>query len=204
MAELTLDRGVEDFRKPNYSIDSVFVNRWSPRSFLEKTVPNDVLFSLFEAARWAPSAKNTQPWRFILARTEEDKTKFESFILPANLAWCKSAPVLALVLSKKVEDGQAYRSHAFDVGMASANLALEATKKGLITHFMGGFDVELARQVLEIPSEYELQAVIAIGYQGKKEVLSEALQSREQPSGRKELSDILFEGSLTHQMDVIK
>ena len=204
MSELTLDRVVEDFRKPNYSIDSGNSGDRNLMSHLKNASKKEELFSLFEAARWAPSAKNTQPWRFILARTEEDKTKFESFILPANLVWCKSAPVLALVLSKKVEDGQAYRSHAFDVGMASANLALEATKKGLITHFMGGFDVELARQVLEIPSEYELQAVIAIGYQGEKEVLSEALQSREQPSGRKELSDILFEGSLTHQMDVIK
>jgi len=85
----------ETLRQPAYDIDPVFIQRWSPRSFANKDVPEETLFSLFEAARWAPSANNMQPWRFIVARTKEDLETFHSFILPGNLAWCRNAPALA-------------------------------------------------------------------------------------------------------------
>lgn len=160
---------VAENRSAAYEIDPVFLNRWSPRSFKEDQVPDDVLFSLFEAARWAPSASNEQPWRFIVARTAEDKQRFYPFIAEGNRIWCEKAPVLALILSKTVSGrGTFNRAHAFDAGAAWGYLALQATKLGLITHAMGGFDPEKAKEVLGVPDDYELHAVIAIGYQGKK------------------------------------
>jgi nitroreductase len=185
---------VEKFRKPTYEIDPAVLNRWSPRSFLDKKVPDDVLLSVFEAARWAPSAFNIQPWKFILAREEESREKFYSFISEFNLLWCKKAPVLALVISKVNSERGDNHSHSFDTGAAWGYLALEATKKGLVTHPMTGFDFEKAREVLKVPEDYAINALIAIGYQGPKEVLSETLQTREQPSPRRPLEETLFDG----------
>lgn len=185
---------VANFRNPEFEIDPQFINRWSPRSFLEKEVPDDVLFSVFEAARWAPSASNLQPWRFIIARTKEDREKFYSFISPFNLVWCKKAPVLAVIVSKTTSEQGLNHWHAFDAGAAWGSLALEATQKGLITHAMGGFERDKARTILNVSEDYELHAVIAIGYQGEKDALLENLQEREQPNNRRPLKESLFEG----------
>ncbi|WNS75715.1 nitroreductase family protein [Bacillus sp. DTU_2020_1000418_1_SI_GHA_SEK_038] len=187
-------------RTTAYLIDQVFLDRWSPRSFMEKEVSDEVLFSLFEAARWAPSALNIQPWRFILARTQDDREKFYSFIFEGNLAWCRKAPVLALIISEMNNEKGLNKSHAFDSGAAWGFLSLEATKKGLITHPMTGFDFEAARKVLDIPEKYAINALVAIGYQGEKEDLPEILQQRENPSPRRETKDSLFEGSFGHQI----
>ncbi|WP_078433193.1 nitroreductase family protein [Metabacillus halosaccharovorans] len=190
---------VSTIRKPNFEVSPQFINRWSPRSFLEKEIPENVLFSLFEAARWAPSASNIQPWRFIIARTKEDLEKFHSFIMPGNLVWCKKAPVLAVVASKKTTERGPNSWHAFDAGTAWGYLALEAHKKGLVTHAMGGFEKEKAREVLNVPDDIEIHAVIAIGYQGEKEILPENLQEREQPSDRRPLKELLFEGTFDNK-----
>jgi nitroreductase len=185
-----------DYRKSTYEIDPVFIDRWSARSFQEKEIPKETLLGLFEAARWAPSANNNQPWRFIVASTPEDRERFHSFINPGNLAWCAKAPVLVAVLSKTItENGSSYRTHGFDAGAAWVSLALQATKSGLITHPMGGFDRNKARTELQVPEEYELQIVVAIGYQGEKSDLSEELQEREKPSDRRPLQDLLSEGT---------
>lgn len=184
-----------DLRKPGFEVSSQFINRWSPRSFLEQEIPEDVLLSLFEAARWAPSASNVQPWRFIIARTQEDRERFHSFILPGNLVWCAKAPVLAVILSQTETDRGDNGWHAFDAGAAWGYLALEAHNKGLITHAMGGFDPEKAREVLNVPDDYAIQAVVAIGYQGEKEILPDNLQEREQPNDRRPLKESLFAGS---------
>lgn len=174
-------------RKPTYPIDSVFLDRWSPRSFLEKGVPEEVLNSLFEAARWAPSANNVQSWSYIVAKTPQEKEAFYSFIGEGNLLWCKKAPVLALALSKK-----GVRTHEFEAGMSFGYLLLEATNKGLITHPMGGFDVEKARKVLNISEDYDIHVVTAIGYQGPKEELPEKFQEREAPSDRKPFDELFY------------
>ncbi|KYD19331.1 MAG: nitroreductase family protein [Caldibacillus debilis] len=184
-----------EHRVPEFEVDEVFIKRWSPRAFQEKEVPEDLLFSLFEAARWAPSAYNSQPWRFIIARTKEDREKFHTFISDFNLLWCKKAPVLVLILSKTKEDGKNIVSHAFDTGAAWGYLSIQAMKHGLITHPMTGFDFAKAREVLNIPEEYAIQALVAIGYQGKKEDLPEHLQEREFPKGRRPLKESVFEGS---------
>ncbi|MDR9798028.1 nitroreductase family protein [Aeribacillus pallidus] len=181
-------------RQAEYEIDSIYLKRWSPRSFLTKEVPEDVLLSLFEAARWAPSAFNFQPWRFIIARTEEDRKRFMSFIGEFNQIWCKNVPVFALIISKKTSERGEIGSHAFDSGAAWGYLSLEATRKGLITHPMTGIDFEKARQVLNIPEEYAINALIAIGYQGEKEALPESLQEREAPTPRRPIKESIFEG----------
>ncbi|MEW9673314.1 nitroreductase family protein [Ammoniphilus sp. 3BR4] len=195
-----LNSVVEKFRQPTYEIDPVFLNRWSPRSFLEKEVPQDVLLSLFEAARWAPSAFNLQPWRFILARTKEDREKFYPFIGEFNRTWCEKAPVLALIISKVASDNGPNRSHSFDTGSAWGYLALEAVKKGLITHPMTGFDFDKAREALNVPEDYAIEALIAIGYQGEKNALPDHLQQREQPSPRRPLEESLFEGGFGQEI----
>lgn len=185
---------VKNFRKPTYEIDDVFISRWSPRSFSEQEIPENILLSLFEAARWAPSAFNYQPWRFIIAHTEESREKFYSFISEFNLSWCKKAPVLALIVSEKENEQGENKSHSFDTGTAWGFLSLQATKCGLITHPMTGFDFEKARKVLEIPDNFELQALIAIGYQDERENLPKQLQEREEPNGRRPLKESIFDG----------
>ncbi|WP_274361775.1 nitroreductase family protein [Paenibacillus thermotolerans] len=182
-------------RKPTYEIDRVFIDRWSPRSFSDKTIPEEVLLSLFEAARWAPSGNNHQPWRFVIANTKESLERFHSFINPSNLVWCEKAPALTLVISKTTNhEDKPLRTHAFDTGAAWGYLALEAVNKGLVTHPMGGFDREKARSVLNIPPEYQLHIVVAIGYQGGIDDLPENLRDREQPNGRRELKESLYFG----------
>ncbi|MCM3387824.1 nitroreductase family protein [Ureibacillus chungkukjangi] len=181
---------IKQFRQSEHDVDPIYLNRWSPRSFSEKEVPEDVLMRVFEAARWAPSAINLQPWRFIIARSEEDRAKFNSFILDGNRRWCEKAPVLAVLISDKEDP-----VHAFDSGTAWGFLALQAAKEGLVTHAMGGYEKDKAREVLNIPDNFDLQIVIAIGYQGEKEALPEDLQGREQPSTRRPLNETIFEGT---------
>lgn len=186
---------VHDYRQPDYDIDPRLIERWSPRSFLDKDVPDEVLFSLFEAARWAPSSANMQPWRFVIARTKADREKFFPFIFDMNRAWCEQAPVLVVMVSAKEKpDGTFNRTHAFDTGTAWGYLSLEAFRKGLVAHGMGGFDPEKAHEILNVPDNYDIHAVMAIGYKGEKENLSEYDQSREKPSDRRPIQDFVFEG----------
>ena len=184
-------------RKADYDIDPIYLERWSPRGFSEKEVDEETLYSLFEAARWAPSASNLQPWRFIIARTKEDREKFYQFIDESNVEWCKRAPVLVVIASKKTrnDEGAPNATHAFDTGAAWGFLALEAVRKGLITHGMGGFDRSKAKEILNIPEEYDVQAVIAVGYFDPNAKLSEKNKQREVPSTRRPIKEFVFEGS---------
>jgi nitroreductase len=184
------------YRQPDHEIHPQFLVRWSPRSFSDQEVPVEVLHSLFEAARWAPSGSNLQPWRYIIARSPEERAKFLTFINAANVEWCEKAPVLAVVISHtKTANGNDNASHAFDAGASWGYLALECANQGLIAHAMGGFDKAKASETLQVPDDYALHAVIAIGYRGPKESLSENNQAREIPSSRKPISEFLFEGS---------
>ncbi|KAB8126357.1 nitroreductase family protein [Gracilibacillus oryzae] len=182
---------VNDFRKADYLIDEMFINRWSPRAFSGKEVEEAVLMSIFEAARWAPSASNKQPWRFVIASTKEEKDLFNQFIMEGNLKWCKAAPVYALLLS----DTEAGGAHAFDAGTAWGYLSLQAWKNGLITHAMGGIYKDKARELLNIPDQYDVHALIAIGYQDDISILEEAYQEREKPSNRRSLKETIIKGS---------
>lgn len=186
-------------RKADYDIDQIFLDRWSPRAYDDKEVPEDILYSIFEAARWAPSASNEQPWRFIIARTKADREKFYPFIMEGNRIWCEKAPVIAVIIGNKITSkGQPNGAVAFDTGAAWSYLALEAARKGLVTHAMGGIFKDKAREILEIPEEYEVFAAITIGYEGKKEDLADVLQEREQASDRRPIKETVFEGSFNN------
>lgn len=184
------------YRQAQYDIDPIYLERWSPRSFSSKEVEADKLNAIFEAARWAPSAANWQPWRFVYAKTKEDREKFLSFINENNVVWCKNAPVLVTILSKTTrnEEGDPNITHAFDTGTAWGYLTLEATRQGLITHGMGGFDRNKAKEVLQVPEEYEVQAIFALGYYDPNVELPERLQKRELPSDRNPITRFVSEG----------
>jgi nitroreductase len=188
---------IQDYRKTEYSIDDLFINRWSPRAMSGEKISTDELMKLFEAARWAPSSYNNQPWRFIYAIKESEYwEKIFNLMIPFNQMWAKNAAVLIVIISKQIFDhnGKNSITHSFDAGAAWQNIALEATKMNLVAHGMEGFDYEKTKTELNIPDEYKVEAMIAIGKHGKKEILSKELQEREFPSDRKKLSEIVMEG----------
>jgi nitroreductase len=177
--------------------------RWSPRAFAATPVTPEVLRSLFEAARWAPSSNNEQPWSYIVA-IQDDKVNFDKIagvLGESNAVWAANAPMLAIAVARLTfaKNNAPNRSAQYDVGGATALLSLEATSRGLFVHQMAGFDREKAREVFGIPAEYEALAVLAIGYPGDPASLSEKLQARElAPRTRKPLSEFLMTGSWGH------
>lgn len=186
---------VQAHRKSEYPISPLFLNRWSPRAYSNKPVAEQDVYSILEAAHWAPSSYNDQPWRFIVAQTNEQLNVFHQFLSEFNRSWAEKAPVLVLVASKKLRDnGDPNGAHSFDAGTAWGYLALQATLLGLATHAIGGFDRDKARALLNVPDDIELHAVIAIGYQGDAADLPESLQQREIPNQRKPLSEVIIQG----------
>ena len=162
---------------------------------------DEVLMSLFEAARWAPSSYNNQPWRFIYAkRNTELWDRFFNLLLDANKVWAKNAAALVVVIARKNFEfnEKPARTNQFDAGAAWENLALEATSRGLAVHGMQGFDYEKARKDLEIPDNFDVMAMIAIGKRGPKDQLPPQLQEREYPNDRKPLKEIVIEGLFQH------
>lgn len=188
---------VKERRVPEHPLSNDFLNRWSPRAYSSRRVPDEVLNSIFEAARWAASSYNEQPWRFLVAQTPDDLTKFLGFLAPPNQAWAKEAPILVLTLGKKTftHNGTPNASFQHDVGAASAYMALAATQHGLQAHGMAGFDRDLARATLGIPSDYEPIAMWTLGYRGDAAQLPENYQKLEQPSARRPLSEIMLPGA---------
>lgn len=158
---------------------------------------DDELMSLFEAARYAPSSYNNQPWRFLYAkRHSPDWDVFLNLLVEFNRNWAKHAAVLIVILSKKTFDhnGKASRTHSFDAGAAWENLALQAETQGLVAHGMEGFDYDKAREALGIPDDYNVEAIVAIGKKGQKEDLPQELQEKEMPSDRRPLGEMVMEG----------
>ncbi|WP_219836864.1 nitroreductase family protein [Paenibacillus sp. R14(2021)] len=189
---------VDHNRKSDYAINPVFLNRWSPRAFSNKPVTDDTLNMILEAAHWAPSSYNDQPWRFIVAKTEEQLRVFHPILSEFNLMWAGKAPVLILLASdKNRSNGDPNGAHAFDAGTAWGYLALQARMLGLYTHAMGGIDREKARQLLHVPDTFDVHCMIALGYPGEKSELPEAMQQREVPNTRLPLKDVVFEGKVT-------
>jgi nitroreductase len=179
-------------RTPEHDVDPLFVNRWSPRSMAGEPLAEEEFLPLFEAARWAPSSRNEQPWRFCYATRDGDA--WETFLsLPygRNRRWAKDAAVLAVICSKRRfdYDGSHNAYHSFDTGAAWMSLALEGTRRGLAVHAMAGFDDERAAEVLDVPDAYDVEAMVAIGVHAPHEAPED-----EHPNGRKELDEIVAEG----------
>ncbi len=193
--EVDMKTRTTEFKK----VDNLLLNRWSPRAFDETAVITDEeLMTIFEAARWAPSAYNDQPWRFIYAKrgTPQWNPLFD-VLVPFNQGWVKDAAVLLVVVSRntfepseKVGDNKPSRTHSFDAGAAWQNLALQAYDLGWVAHGMSGFDYEKAAQAINLPEGWSVEAMVAIGkHQPSKRT--------EEPSGRKPLSEIVFEGTFS-------
>ena len=184
-------------RTTEYEIEDIFLKRYSPRALSGEALTEEQLMTLFDAARWAPSSNNIQPWRFLYAiHGTPDFDLFFSFLMEGNKVWCKNAGALVIGLSKKTSDDGKYNSkHSLDTGSAWENLALQATSMGLITHGMVGFGAQLLREKLKIKEDYEIELMIAIGKPGNIKDLPDYLQEREKPSDRKKLSEIIFKGA---------
>jgi len=192
-----------------FPLHDLLTRRWSPRAFSEQPVGPDRLRTLLEAARWAPSSSNEQPWRFVVATKEEpaDYDRLLACLLEGNRKWAYRAPVLILsVAHLNFEDDDRPNRHALhDVGLATENLLLQATALGLVAHPMAGFDIEKARVDLKIPSGYEPVAMVAVGYPGELSVLPDYLQQRElKPRERKPLAEIAFSGQWGHSLPSLR
>jgi nitroreductase len=184
-------------RKAAYPIENLLLNRWSPRAMSGESITDEQLMKLFEAARWAPSSYNGQPWRFIYAkRNTPSWQKLFDLMVPSNQEWAKNAAVLVVVVSRDsfTQNNKPARTHSFDTGAATENLALQGYADGLVVHGMEGFDYAAAKKTLKIPDGYTVEAMFAIGKPGKKETLSPELQKREIPSDRNSIQSFVFEG----------
>jgi nitroreductase len=184
-------------RTSQFPIDEIFLNRWSPRAMSGEEITDAELMPLFEAARWAPSSYNAQPWRFIYAKQgTEHWEKFLHLLVPFNQEWAKNAGVLVVIISKKNFDHNNTYSptHSFDAGAAWENLALQASQNGLVAHGIGGFDFERAAKELNISDEYQVEAMFALGKPGNIKNLPDYMQENEQPSNRKPVKEFVFEG----------
>jgi len=195
---------VQTERKVNYSIAPLLVDLWSPRSMTGEPLVDEDLFPLFEAARWAPSSYNCQLWRFIIARrqNQEEFERFFSLLTQRNQVWTKNAGALVVVASRTrfEKNDEPSITHSVDAGAAWENLALEATRRELVAHAMQGFDYERAKTELSIPSDFDVNAMIAIGRRAPAENLPDKYRAMERPSKRRPLHEIVFEGSFGRQI----
>jgi nitroreductase len=182
-----------------YPIHDLLRRRWSPHSFDARPVPQETLNRLLEAARWAPSCFNEQPWSFIIA-TKENPAEFERMLeclVEGNRVWARTAPVLMITVASLsfAHSGKPNR-HAFhDVGAAMADLTLQAMSEGIFVHQMAGIDTEKARATYRIPATHEPVAGVALGYPGDVNVLPEGLKQRTlAPRSRKPMEQFVFSG----------
>lgn len=186
-------------RTADHPIAAQFINRWSPRAFAETALTETNLLPLFEAARWAPSASNNQPWRFAYGlRGDAAFARIADALVPFNRSWAEKAAALVAVASRSTvaKDGVENPNpwHTFDTGTAWGSFALQAHLNGLAAHAMGGFDAAKLAENLAMPAGYVLHAVLAVGYRGAAESLPEALRARETPSPRLPLDQIVGHG----------
>lgn len=199
---------VDKVVETQYPIEAVLQNRWSPLAFSDRLVEPEKLGSVLEAARWAASSYNEQPWSFIVA-TKDNLSEFDRLLgclAEGNQEWAQSAPVLMISVAKlNFERNGVENRHAFhDVGAAEANLAAQATALGLYVHQMAGFDVQKTKELYSIPQGYEPVDAIALGYLGDPHQLSDRLQQRlAAPRSRKPLKEFVFTGRWQQSSDLI-
>ncbi len=182
-------------------IIDVIANRWSGRAYdANKAVSSEQMISMLEAARWAPSCFGDEPWRFIVMDKNNNATAWEKAfdcLVPGNQAWVKDAPVLILICAHSLfnHNQKLNRWGAYDTGAAAISLCLQATSMGLMTHQMGGFDGEKARDVFAIPEQYQMMSMLTVGYAADINNLSEELKERElAPRKRRVLNELFYDG----------
>jgi len=180
-------------RIPDWDIDSMFTDRWSPRAFSSDPLSDREVQTLFEAARWAPSCYNEQPWRFVYATEPEERAKLVSCLVAKNQLWAGRAPLLMFILARRnfQKTGKENRHAPYDAGAAWMALALQARKLGLYAHAMAGFNQEKAYEVLGASrEEYLVMAAIAVGRKTEDSGLPDDLRAMENPNSRKPHAEV--------------
>lgn len=187
-------------RTAEFDVDPLFIHRWSPRAMSGEPVSQRQLMTLFEAAKWAPSCFNEQPWRFLYARRDTDHwDTFFGLLVEANQQWCANAAALVVIASKKTftRNGNPNPTHSYDAGAAWVSLALQGSSMGLVVHGMAGFDYAAAAEQLKVPDDYKIEAMAAIGQPAGLDQLPERFHDGEVPSQRRPLADLVMEGGFT-------
>ncbi|MFB6346610.1 MAG: nitroreductase family protein [bacterium] len=184
----------------DHPVHELIQRRWSPRTFSDEPIGDETLRSLFEAARWAPSCYNDQPWHFIVGSKRHHSDTYADLydcLVEGNQTWAETAPVLALSVARtRFEHNGKENKHALhDVGLAAENLVLEALSRGIFVHQMAGFSEDKARKTFDIPENHEPVAAFAMGYPGSPDSLPEELQKKEESDrSRKPLDEFVFTG----------
>jgi nitroreductase len=187
-----------EIRKADYPIESLLLDRWSPRAMSGEEISIEELMRLFEAARWAPSSFNAQQWRALYARRgTEHWPIFLGLLVEGNKAWAQHAAVLVLFISRQnfEYNNEPSITHSYDCGAAWENFALQGFRQGLVVHGMQGFDYKRANIDLKIPGGFRVEAMAAVGKPGAKETLPEKLRAKESPNERRKLSQSICEGA---------
>ena len=192
--------------KTSIEINSILANRWSPRAFSDQKISDESLTRMFEAIRWAPSASNNQPWRIFVGKKQDNTyAKIFETLVEFNQMWSKFAPVLILCCSKKNTDkGEPNPSYIYDAGQAMAHLTFQAVSENIFVHQMGGFSIDKAKELFQLPDDIEALSVLALGYLGDPKILHERMQVPEMAEReRKSLSSFVFQNKSGEVSDLI-
>ena len=186
-----------EVRTSDYPIDTLFLDRWSPRAMSGESIDERELLTLFEAAHWAPSSGNSQPWRFLYARRDTEQwQEFFDLLAEGNRTWCHKGAALVVFLSRTTHEqtGRSLVTHSYDTGAAWMSMAFQGWLRGLVVHGMAGFDYARARTTLNVPDDFTVEAMAAIGRPGPKEDLPPQHLQREVPSTRRPVTELVFRG----------
>lgn len=190
----------------DYPVNELIARRWSPRAYDQRKVETEKLQRIFEAARWAASSSNLQPWYFLVGFSGDDVyAQIFNSLVEFNRLWVIHAPVLAVAISKTTNSrGDVNPSHAYDLGQAMALLSMQATEAGVYVHQMGGFNKDTVASAFNIPDEFKVQVAFTLGYLSDAEILHPNLQKLElSPRTRRPISESVFTGSFGHKADFL-
>lgn len=201
-------KNIESIKQPalDYPVHPLIASRWSPRAYDTKPVESEKLQRIFEAARWAASSSNIQPWYFMVGfKGDEVYEKIAGTLVEFNQLWALNGPLLVLAMSKTTNSrGGINIAHAYDLGQSVAILSLQAMHEGIYTHQMGGFDASAVARELELPEEYQAMVVFALGYLGDDSILHPNLRQLElSPRTRRSAGESVFTGSFGHKADFL-
>lgn len=183
-------------RKKQHDVDNLFINRWSPRAFIPQDLTTEQVKKLCEAASWAPSAYNNQPWRFVYSlRGSDSWQSFIDILVPFNQSWAQHTSMLVIMCARTTFEfnNEPSITHQFDTGSAWMNLALQAHMMGLAAHGMQGFDYQKAAVLINLPADHVVLAMCAVGFPGDASMLPAELAAKEIPSERKSLHERFFQ-----------